>query len=387
MSQTGKKNDKISILISSELNQPTPRRKGALWIILFSLLLVLLRIFVFPASQEDKKLSSTPPAYKVTDNEPLFHKNSQNDTDTSEKNAPVRESLPADVPENAIRVASAQIAPIFNKPEENMKKIAAFCKKAAQLKAKFIVFPEAALPGYADLDNWNLWATDAQTATKAHEFADFFPVKPAAQPIPGKATELFCKLAQELKLYIALPLIEQDKDNFYSSLVLISEEGKIILKYRKRKLWAIADMNWASPDESEMQVAQTPYARVGLSISYDLDQTYLLFKEKKTDLILHSAAFFGKKLEKWINAKYRNFAPASNSAIVLANWGSNFTPEWSGYGLSRICSRQGKLLAAEGESEGEFLLVQDVPLNDAKEPMPAENKPSEKTDDARKITE
>lgn len=282
--------------------------------------------------------------------------------------------LPPPAP-GKFRVAAAQIQPLFNRKAYNRHKMRAYVEHAAKLHVKVIVFPEAALNGYCDLNEWQFWAADvtkaeAAAAEDAHSFLD---IDKTAEDANGESVTFFRKLAAQHQMYVALPFIEKDaaSGKYYDSLSLIGPEGTTLLHYRKRRLLDNLDTPWASEGDPAAPVTvATPFGRVGLLIGADALSTMPRLEAEKATVILHSAAFSAVNLDRWLNHKYMAMLARAHCAAVLANWAMRYTPEWHGYGLSRVISNDNKKIAALGTQTEERLVIGDLDLPGAA-PAPA----------------
>lgn len=137
------------------------------------------------------------------------------------------------------RVAVAQFAPGAD-VAANLDRIEELAVAARRDEgAEMVVFPERAITG---LD------------------------EPAAQPIPGPATERLATIAARHGLYIVAGLAEADGERRYNSAVLVGPEG-LVGSYRKTHLDA-KDGNWASAGD-EWGVFDTRIGRVGLLVGHD----------------------------------------------------------------------------------------------------------------------
>jgi predicted amidohydrolase len=106
-----------------------------------------------------------------------------------------------------------------------------------------------------------------------------------AQPIPGPFTEAFSALAREYGLHIVMGTIaEQEEGRIYNTSVLLDDEGRIVGKYRKIKLWN-GEKEYITPG-AELPVFDTKLGRIGLSICWDL-----AFPELAKGLALKGAEF------------------------------------------------------------------------------------------------
>ncbi len=54
---------------------------------------------------------------------------------------------------------------------------------------------------------------DSPTISTVHAISGLEGVEPAAvaETVPGESTEIFCKLANELDIYLTVPLLEKDE--------------------------------------------------------------------------------------------------------------------------------------------------------------------------------
>lgn len=285
--------------------------------------------------------------------------------------------LPPPAP-GKFRVAAAQIQPLFNRKNYNRHKMRAYIEHAAKLHVKIIVFPEAALNGYCDLNEWQFWAADvakaeAAAAEDAHSFLD---IDKTAESADGESVTFFRKLAAAHQMYVALPFIEKDvaTGKYYDSLSLIGPEGKTLLHYRKRRLLDNLDTPWASEGDPAAPVTvATPFGRLGLLIGADALSTMPRLEAEKATVILHAAAFSALNLDRWLNRKYMGMLARSHCAAVLANWAMRYTPEWQGYGLSRVINNDNQKIAALGTQTEERLVIGDLDLPGAA-PAPAAKK-------------
>lgn len=165
--------------------------------------------------------------------------------------------------DNLLKVALAQISPVWLNKNATLQKIEATIKEAAKEKAELVVFGEALLPGYPfwlALTNGAAWDLTINKELHAHY------VRNAIQIEAGELNAI-CKLAKENKLTIYLGMIERAKDrgghSLYCSLVYIDQNG--IIKSVHRKLQPTYDerLTWASGDGNGLQVHPLKQFMVG----------------------------------------------------------------------------------------------------------------------------
>jgi predicted amidohydrolase len=145
-----------------------------------------------------------------------------------------------------VKIAAVQMTIEPLKPERNIQKAFQLLEKVFKQELDIICFPE-----------------DFVTGPLRDAVSRF------AQPIPGKYTDIFSKLALEHGVYvIAGSIIEKEDGKYYNTSVLISPEGNIIGKYRKIFLWhpekSYVERGW------ELPVFKTKFGTVGIEICWDL---------------------------------------------------------------------------------------------------------------------
>lgn len=98
-------------------------------------------------------------------------------------------------------------------------------------------------------------------------------VKDLAESIPGESTKLFSELAKKHRIVIVAPLFEKSKNGkFYNSAVLIGSNGEIMGTYRKVHIPYdpyFYEKDYFEAGDSNYQVYETAFARVGVLICYD----------------------------------------------------------------------------------------------------------------------
>lgn len=98
-------------------------------------------------------------------------------------------------------------------------------------------------------------------------------VKALAETIPGESTKLFSELAKKHKIVIIAPLFEKSqKGKFYNSAVVINSNGEIMGTYRKAHIPYdpyFYEKDYFVAGDSNYQVYDTAFARVGVLICYD----------------------------------------------------------------------------------------------------------------------
>ncbi len=156
--------------------------------------------------------------------------------------------------DNLLKVALAQISPVWLDKNATLQKIETTIKEAAKEKAELVVFGEALLPGYPfwlALTNGAAWDLKINKELHAHY------VRNAIQIEAGEL-DAICKLAKEHKIAIYLGMIERAKDrgghSLYCSLVYIDQKGDIRSVHRKLQPTYDERLTWSPGDGNGLQV-------------------------------------------------------------------------------------------------------------------------------------
>ncbi|MGE5532834.1 MAG: carbon-nitrogen hydrolase [Bacillota bacterium] len=137
---------------------------------------------------------------------------------------------------------------------ENMQKTAEKVEEAVKLGAQIICLQELYRTKYfPQLENQD--------------------VKGLAETIPGESTRLLCGLAKQKGVVIIAPLFEKSSEGkFYNTAVIIGSDGTIMGTYRKAHIPYdpyFYEKNYFEAGETEYQVYDTSFARIGVLICYD----------------------------------------------------------------------------------------------------------------------
>jgi len=275
-------------------------------------------------------------------------------------------------PPKTVCVAAIQCASQMGKVWNNRERLTELIKSAAAGGARIVVLPECALQGYMDPVGDVQWSKldDGVEAPESER-----SVKEIAQRVPGPATREFGKLCRDLKIYLALPMIEADskrEQTYYNALVLLGPDGNIVARHRKHSLWAPGDGNWVTESRDEAQVVETPFGRLGLMICHDVHVLPAQLKAARADIVLYSVGWYGPNTENWFREIFpRRYSVPNHFAVVAANWCSPAPPKgvssgetgWQGQGFSCIIERDGQIMAMAGESN-QAVVSAELQIND-----------------------
>ncbi|MBV7269513.1 carbon-nitrogen hydrolase family protein [Winogradskyella luteola] len=153
-----------------------------------------------------------------------------------------------------LKIAMAQISPVWLDKEATLKKIEKAIKDAAKDNCELIVFGEALLPGYPfwlALTGGAEWNTDVNKKLHAHYVNNSICIE------KGELDGV-CQLAKENEMAIYLGIIERPTDrgghSIYASLVYINEFGEIKSVHRKLQPTYDERLTWAPGDGNGLKV-------------------------------------------------------------------------------------------------------------------------------------
>jgi len=153
-----------------------------------------------------------------------------------------------------LKIAMAQMAPVWLNKSETLKKIENSIVSAAKEDGELIVFGEALLPGYPfwlALTGGAKWNTDTNKKLHAHYVSNSICIE------KGELDSVR-KLAKEHQIAIYLGIMERPEDrgghSIYASLVYISENGKIQSVHRKLQPTYDERLTWSPGDGNGLKV-------------------------------------------------------------------------------------------------------------------------------------
>lgn len=88
-----------------------------------------------------------------------------------------------------------------------------------------------------------------------------------AQPIPGPSSNTLCQAARESKIHVVAGLTERADERIFDTALLISPEGRILLRHRKINI--LTDVEGMYSVGDRLAVATTPLGTIGVDICAD----------------------------------------------------------------------------------------------------------------------
>lgn len=165
--------------------------------------------------------------------------------------------------DNILKVALAQISPVWLDKRATLAKIEATILDASKEGAELVVFGEALLPGYPF---WLALTDGAKWDLKVNKELHAHYVRNSVQIELGELNDL-CDLAREHKISIYLGIMERAKDrgghSIYASLVYINQQGEIKSVHRKLQPTYDERLTWAPGDGNGLRVHALKQFTVG----------------------------------------------------------------------------------------------------------------------------
>ncbi|MBQ4912987.1 carbon-nitrogen hydrolase family protein [Maribacter sp. MMG018] len=261
--------------------------------------------------------------------------------------------------ENILKVALAQISPVWLNKEATLKKIESSIQEAGQENAELLVFGEALLPGYPF---WLALTDGAAWNTKVNKELHAHYARNAVQIEMGEL-DAVCKLAKENKIAIYLGVIERAQNrgghSLYCSLVYIDADGEIKSVHRKLQPTYDERLTWAPGDGNGLQVHSLKKFTVGGLNCWEnwmpLPRTALYGQGENLHIAVWPGSDFNTKdITRFIARESRSFVISVSSLMKRGDF-----PETTPH-LAEILKKAPEVLANGGSCiagpDGEWLV-------------------------------
>jgi len=275
---------------------------------------------------------------------------------------------------NAIKVAAAQISPVFLNKSKTITKACNAITEAGQNGCKLIVFPEAFISGYPD---W-VWLIPNSKGADLNEL--YIKLVENAVSVPDDSTDKLCKAAKAANINVIIGMHERNSEtsssSLFNSLIYINDEGKIIGKHRKLIPTGGERLIWAQGDGSTLKSHGTSAGKIGGLICWEnfMPLARNAMYENGTQIL---AAPTWDKSPNWLISMQHNareggiFIISCCMALKMDDIPDEYEfkklyPEgrdWINTGNSCIIAPNGKIIAGPLEAE-EGILYADIDLND-----------------------
>ena len=162
-----------------------------------------------------------------------------------------------------LRIALAQIAPVWLDGPATLAKVSDYITRAAAIEARLVAFGEALVPGYPF---WPELTGGAEFGSPRQKEL-FALYAEQAVDVAGGALDGLCEQAADLKIAVYLGTIERATDrsghSLYASLVYIAPDGKVGSVHRKLMPTYEERLVWSPGDGNGLRVHDLHGFRVG----------------------------------------------------------------------------------------------------------------------------
>lgn len=166
-----------------------------------------------------------------------------------------------------IKIAAAQISPIFLDKEKTVVKACEAISEAGAAGADLIVFPEAFISGYPD---W-IWLIPNSKGQDLNEL--YLKLVENSVCIPDDSTKKLCEAAKLAGINVVIGMHERNVEtsgaSLFNSLLFIDERGHILGKHRKLIPTGGERLIWAQGDGSTLNSYETSAGRLAGLICWE----------------------------------------------------------------------------------------------------------------------
>lgn len=169
-----------------------------------------------------------------------------------------------------VKVAAAQVAPVFMDREATVDKACRTIEEAGKNGAHMVVFAETFIPGFPywrgiqPISRWSDYMVEYQKN---------------ALSIPSDETDLICDASREAEVISVIGCTEMSdragSETLYNTILFVDEEGQILGRHRKLMPTHAERMIWGMGDISDIQVFDTSVGAVGGIVCYEHHMTLL----------------------------------------------------------------------------------------------------------------
>ncbi len=273
-----------------------------------------------------------------------------------------------------IKVAAAQLSPIFLNKEKTVKKACEAILDAGEKGANLIVFPEAFISGYPD---W-VWLIPNSKGADLNEL--YLELVENAVSIPDDTTSKLCKAAKKAKINVVIGLHERNSEtsnaSLFNSLLFIDDSGLIIGKHRKLIPTGGERLIWSQGDGSTLSSYDTSAGKIAGLICWEnfMPLARNAIYEFGTQILVSPT---WDKSPNWLQTMQHVaregglFVISTCMALKMADIPNEYEfkklypkgREWINVGYSCIIAPSGKVIAGPLEAE-EGILYADINLQD-----------------------
>lgn len=272
-----------------------------------------------------------------------------------------------------IKVASAQLTPVFLNKEKTVDKACEAIIDAGKQNAKLIVFPEAFISGYPD---W-VWLIPNSKGADLNKL--YVRLVENAISIPDDSTHKLCQAAKQANISVVMGMHERNSEtsgsSLFNSLLFINNQGDIVGKHRKLIPTGGERLIWAQGDGSTFKAYETEAGKVAGLICWENFMPLARTAVYETGAQILAAPTWDKS-PNWLQSMQHNaregglYVISTCMAIRMDDIPDEFDfkalypegREWINTGNSCIINPKGQIIAGPCEAKEEILYA-DIDLS------------------------
>jgi len=166
-----------------------------------------------------------------------------------------------------IKIAAAQLSPVFLNKIKTVDKACDAIEKAGENDAKLIVFPEAFISGYPD---W-IWLIPNSKGVELNQL--YVKLVENAVSITDNSTHKLCEAAKKAGVSVVIGMHERNSEtsgsSLFNTLLFIGEQGEILGKHRKLIPTGGERLIWAQGDGSSFKAYDTSAGKIAGLICWE----------------------------------------------------------------------------------------------------------------------
>ena len=209
-----------------------------------------------------------------------------------------------------VRVAAAQIAPVFRTREAPGDRVASHIREAGANGAELVAFPEAVIPGFP------YWASVLDPLSSRQHFNRILFNQ--SVEIPGPATRVLCAAARAAGCCAVVGLTERDGGTLFNGQLFIGPKGEILGKRRKLVPTSHERMIWGRGDGEDLRVFPTPAGVLGGLICYEHSNALYRYALQAQGEQIHVANWPGgtRRIDDIVDAAVRHYAFEGQAFVI-----------------------------------------------------------------------
>ncbi len=274
---------------------------------------------------------------------------------------------------NKLKVASAQLSPIFLNKEKTVNKACNAILEAGEKGAKLIVFPEAFISGYPD---W-IWLIPNSKGAELNDL--YLKLIENSVSVPDSSTIKLCNAAKKANINVVIGMHERNSEtsnaSLFNSLLFINDKGVILGKHRKLIPTGGERLIWSQGDGSTLCSYNTTAGKIAGLICWEnlMPLARNAIYESGTQIL---ASPTWDKSPNWIQSTQHIaregglFVISTCMVLKMDDVPEEYEfkklypegKEWINVGNSSIIAPNGQFLAGPLEAE-EGILYADIDLN------------------------